>query len=150
MVLSVLRKLFLQTHMCSHPVGLYVWYLVGTFIYFSTSMCANREGSGDTEPKPSLVAYVISTIISWAGSFLFWVSVSSIYAWTSTLLGLSGRAMVLSVPVGQVHVVLVVRAASFFLNPHLPNGLSHPYQLDESISSFRGGWCTFSFLFYFE
>ena len=36
------------------------------------------------------------------------------------------------------------------LNPYLPSGIFHPYQLDESISIFRGGWCTFSFLFYFE
>ena len=34
--------------------------------------------------------------------------------------------------------------------PYLPNGLVHPYQLDESISNVRGVWCTFSFLFYFE
>ena len=34
------------------------------------------------------------------------------------------------------------------LNPHLPSGLSHPYQLDKSISSFRGVWCTFSFLLF--
>ena len=33
---------------------------------------------------------------------------------------------------------------------YLPNGLVHPYQLDESISNFRGVWCPFSFLFYFE
>ena len=31
-------------------------------------MCANSEGSG--EAAPSLVAYVISTIISWAGSII--------------------------------------------------------------------------------
>ena len=32
---------------------------------------------------------------------------------------------------------------NFILNPHLPNGLSHPYQLDESIFHLRGVWCTF-------
>ena len=31
-------------------------------------------------------------------------------------------------------------------NPYLSSGLFHPYQLDESISIIRGGWCTFSFL----
>ena len=36
------------------------------------------------------------------------------------------------------------------VNPHLPSGLFHPYQLDESISNFRGVRCTFSFLFDFE
>ena len=35
-------------------------------------------------------------------------------------------------------------------NPHLLNGPVQPYQLDESISNFRGVWCTFSFLFCFE
>ena len=34
------------------------------------------------------------------------------------------------------------------LIPHLPSGPTHPYQLDESISNFRGGWCTFSFLLF--
>ena len=29
------------------------------------------------------------------------------------------------------------------LNPFLPSGLSHPYQLDEFISNLRGAWCTF-------
>ena len=32
MVLFVLRKLILQTRMCSHPVGLDVWFLVGPFV----------------------------------------------------------------------------------------------------------------------
>ena len=31
-------------------------------------MCANSEGSD--EPEPSLVAYVVSTIIAWAGALL--------------------------------------------------------------------------------
>ena len=37
-----------------------------------------------------------------------------------------------------------------YFNPHLPSGPIHSYQLDESISKFRGAWCTFSVLFYFE
>ena len=32
------------------------------------------------------------------------------------------------------------------LNPNLSNGLSYPYQLDESIFHSRGVWCTFLFL----
>ena len=36
------------------------------------------------------------------------------------------------------------------VNPHLPCGLFHPYQLDESISNFRDAWCIFSSLFNFE
>ena len=31
--------------------------------------------------------------------------------------------------------------------PFRHSELVHPYQLDESISSFRGVWCTFSFYF---
>ena len=37
----------------------------------------------------------------------------------------------------------VVKARHKWVNPHLPSGLLHPYQLDESISNFRGGWGTF-------
>ena len=31
----------------------------------------------------------------------------------------------------------------------MPIGLVHPYHLDESISNFRGVWCTFSFFIVF-
>ena len=44
MVLSVLRKLILQTRMRGHPVGLDVLFCV----YFHTSCVQNREGSGET------------------------------------------------------------------------------------------------------
>ena len=37
MALFILRKIILQTHLCSHPVGLDVWFLVGNFIYFQSS-----------------------------------------------------------------------------------------------------------------
>ena len=78
MALFVLRNLILQTHMHSHPLGLDVLFLVGPFVYYHTScvqtvkalarlrMRRLRAGS----PEPSLVPYVISTIISWAGSFI--------------------------------------------------------------------------------
>ena len=36
------------------------------------------------------------------------------------------------------------------INPHLPSRHAHPYQWDKFISSLRGVWCTFSFLFCFE
>ena len=35
------------------------------------------------------------------------------------------------------------------INPHLPNGLSHHYHLDESTFNFRGIRSIFSILFYF-
>ena len=73
MVLFVLRKLVLQTCMRSHPVGIDVWFLAVPFIYFLTSCVRTakalvRLGGCAGSPEPSLVAYVISTIISWAGS----------------------------------------------------------------------------------
>ena len=73
MVLFVLRKLIFQTCMHSLPMGLDVWFLVGPFVYFHTlcvrtakSLVRLRECAGS--PEPSLVTYVIRTIISWAGS----------------------------------------------------------------------------------
>ena len=79
MVLFVLRKLILQTRMRSHSVGLIVWFLVGPVVYFPSACVRTAKalarlrillrGCADS-PKPSLVAYVMSTIISWAGSFM--------------------------------------------------------------------------------
>ena len=72
-VIFVLRKLILQTHIGSHLVELHVWFLVGPFAYFHTwcvrtakALARLQECTGS--PEPSLVAYVISTITSWAGS----------------------------------------------------------------------------------
>ena len=73
MALFVLRKLILQTNICSHLVGLDVWFLVETFVYVRTSCVrtanalARLRGCAGS-PEPSLVAYVVSTIIWWAGS----------------------------------------------------------------------------------
>ena len=70
----VLCKLILQTRMRSHPMRLDVWFLVGSFVYFCTSSVRTakalaRLGGCTGSPEPSLVTCVISTIISWAGSF---------------------------------------------------------------------------------
>ena len=79
MVLFILRKLILQMHVHSHPVGLEVWYSVGPYVYFHTSCVQTAKALARLHrcacsPEPSLVANVISTIISWAGSFLvFWL-----------------------------------------------------------------------------
>ena len=65
--LFILRKFILQTRICSHPVELDVWFLVGPFVYFHTSCVrtakalARLRGCAGS-PKPSLVAHVISTI----------------------------------------------------------------------------------------
>ena len=79
MILFLLHKLILQTRMRSHPVGLDVWFLVGPFVYLHTScvwiakaLARLRRCSG--LPEPLLVAYAISTIISWAGSFIMWLT----------------------------------------------------------------------------
>ena len=74
MVLFVLRVLILQMRMRSHPVGLDVRFLVGPFVYFHTSCVRTvkalvRLRRCTCSPEPLLVAYVISTVISWAGSF---------------------------------------------------------------------------------
>ena len=75
MVLFVLCKRILQTRMRNHPVGLDVWFLVVPFVYFNTSCVrtakalARLRGCAGS-PEPSLVAYVISAIISWTGSNL--------------------------------------------------------------------------------
>ena len=73
MALFVLNKLILQTRMRCHPVGLDVWFLVGPFVFLHPSCVRTakavarlRRCAGSSDP--SLVAYVISTIISWAGS----------------------------------------------------------------------------------
>ena len=60
--------------MHTHPVGLDVWFLVRPFIYFHTSCVwttntlVRLRGCAGL-PEPLLVTYVITTIISWAGSF---------------------------------------------------------------------------------
>ena len=43
MALFVLRKLILQTHMRSHPVGLDVWFFGRTIRLLSYFMCANSD-----------------------------------------------------------------------------------------------------------
>ena len=48
MALFVLRKLILQTHMRSHPVGLDVWLFGQTHRLLPYFVCANSEGSGET------------------------------------------------------------------------------------------------------
>ena len=73
MVLFIFCKLILQMHMGSHPVGLDIRFLVGHFICFHTScvrtaMVLARRYEYAGLPEPSLVACVLSTIISWAGS----------------------------------------------------------------------------------
>ena len=75
MVIFFLRKLILQMRMRSHPVGLDVWSLVSPFVYFHTSYVRTMKALARQRrcaglPEPSLVAYVISTIISWAGSYM--------------------------------------------------------------------------------
>ena len=74
MALFVLRKLILQMRIRSHPVGLDVLLMVGPFVYFYTSCLRTAKAlvrlrGCAGSPEPSLAAYVISTIISRAGSF---------------------------------------------------------------------------------
>ena len=78
MALFVLCKLILQPRMHSHPMGLDVWFSVGPFVYFNTSCVRTAKAlvrlrwcAGS--PEPSLVAYVISTIISWAAQMMLYI-----------------------------------------------------------------------------
>ena len=84
MVIFVLRKLILQIHMRSCPVVLDVWYLVGLFVTSILYVCEQRKALAKLRgragsPEPSRVAYVISIIISWAGSF--WVREQRLSFW---------------------------------------------------------------------
>ena len=71
MALFILPKLILQTFMNNHPVGLDV-YFHASCVRTAKALARLHRCAGSSEP--SLVAYVISPIISWAGSFhdVFW------------------------------------------------------------------------------
>ena len=79
-VLFLLCKLILQTCMRSHPVGLDVWFLVRPFYfhtYVRTAKAPERLRGCTGSPEPLLVAYVVSTIISWTGSIIcIWLYVA--------------------------------------------------------------------------
>ena len=75
LALFVLRKCILQIRMHSHPVGLDVWFLVWPFVYFFSSCVRTAKALARLRacagsPEPSLVAFAISTIISWADSLI--------------------------------------------------------------------------------
>ena len=68
MALFIHPKFIRQTHMCmhvqSHPVGLDVSFFGRTLRLLPYFKRVNSKGSGKTVPEPSLVAYMISIIIS--------------------------------------------------------------------------------------
>ena len=71
MALFILCKLILQTRMCSHPMGLDVWFFGRTLCLIPYFMCANSEGSGGTARACLILRWSpmwLSTIISRAGS----------------------------------------------------------------------------------
>ena len=76
MVLFVLRKLILQALMHSHPsIGARCLIFGRALCLLPYFMYANSEGSGETAQMcrlvwAMLVAFVISTIIPWAGSLM--------------------------------------------------------------------------------
>ena len=87
MVLFILRKrkLILQTRIAQSSSGLDVWFLVGPFVYFHTlcvwtakALVRLRRCAGS--PEPLLIACVISTIISRAGSIDEIVSQHTLFA----------------------------------------------------------------------
>ena len=79
MALIALRKLNLQTRMRSNPLGLHVWALVRPFVYYHTLCVRTAKALARLRgcavlPEPSLFAFAISTIISWAGSYNNWAA----------------------------------------------------------------------------
>ena len=72
MVLFVFHKRILQTPMHSHPGGLDVYFWSDPSSTSILHMCEQQRLWRDCagSPETSLVAYVISTIISWAGSII--------------------------------------------------------------------------------
>ena len=133
MALFVLRKLILQTRMRSHPVGLDVWFLVGPFVYFHTS-CVRpakvvvrlRRCAGS--PEPLLLAYVISTIISWAGSFgyNFWILLNSLNQTHSFCCNISSAPLPYKTPY----------LFRIWLPKHLSQRALHMFQIIECIHFF--------------
>ena len=91
--------------------------------------------------------------ISWTSPFPI-LGVSGVlfsflsYLWRITLIQLSGAS---HPPTEKSPSFWIFKALSSvnWLNPYLPDGLSHPYQLDDSMFHLKGVWCTFSFLSYF-
>ena len=73
MALFILRKLILQTCTHSHPVGL-DWLYFPTSCVRTAKALARLHGCAGS-PEQSLVAYVIITIISWAGSIMTFITV---------------------------------------------------------------------------
>ena len=88
MALIALRKLNLQMRMRSNPLGLHVWFLVRPFVYCH-ALCVRTAKALvrlRIPPEPSLVAYAISTIISWAGSYVLQINLAN-SLWRSWLEG---------------------------------------------------------------
>ena len=109
MVLFVLRKLILQTRMHNHPMGLDVRFFGPTLCLLPYFMFANSEalvrlGGCAGSLEPSMVAYVVSTIISWAGSFL--VGLPQLLAKENTMQG-NTRPMVIPRNCAWVKQVLI-------------------------------------------
>ena len=91
MELITLRKLNLQTRMRSNLLALHVWFLVRPFVYFHT-LCVRtakalaRLCGCAVSPEPSLFAYTISTLISWAELSLFAYAISTLISWAGSYL----------------------------------------------------------------
>ena len=92
---------FLQTH-AQPSSGARCLIFGQTLRILPFFMCANSKGSGSAEPL--LVAYVISTKISWAGSILWLVDLSILINWISSLIiwAPSSEFVSLSIPSWQI------------------------------------------------
>ena len=73
----------------------------------------------------------------------YWCSVP--YGSPRNLLILHPSPVYIFLSFGINDLILGYLGYTVLLNPHLPSGLFQPYQMDGSISSLRGVWCTISF-----
>ena len=81
MVLFVLPKFILQTHMRRHSERIDVWFLVRLFQLLRHFMCANSEGAGETVRICRLAWAIVVRIhacVKYQGSFIMLII---FYAW---------------------------------------------------------------------
>ena len=87
MALFDLRKLILQTRMRIYLMELDVWFFGRTHtscVRTAKALARLRGCAGSLEP--SLVAYVINTIISWAGDIFHFLEAHIVYFYHTSLL----------------------------------------------------------------
>ena len=81
MTLFVPRKFTLQILMRSRPMGIHVYFLSDPLSTSILYVCEQRKlWRCAVSPEPSLAVYVITTIITWAGSYCLVTDMVCLYA----------------------------------------------------------------------